>query len=1424
MVLGNDDRKNLSDGDTGISIVNNRASNGLLIRTFIGPTYVPWKIFNPKKQGYIARALRTELKKTKETIRHVVFYEDIDSTALDPDHTGISKDHFKSHDPRHLARTKILETHIPSQIEKSKDSKAFRHHHKVIDLDEIDAEVAELNEEFHNGDIDISENPIEYPEALAQKDPKENARPVLPPNTNPKVGRFKGALSGISPKTLAAQSPKISKTLPAKLNNITPTKIKNSKFSAKLGKLLRSSSTISEQGPPNPIWLSTRAAIKLFRSSESSINNISFQKKSFNYASNWHEAWLVLTRNGIVVYTKESEKYSLNIKFLPNSEESPVVSTYSDLDNTMLIKFNSKINGEMVHAEFDEIDGTHFDNYLRSKKANKNKNVVVKLSFILIIKFPSVSLFHQWYQEISRWIRYSYFYYRSKESQNLVQSFVYPPLHVMVKVPALGLSVSVSTIQAYMKGSGKTFVEILNKNHFFDHSHVSKGSGSTSANSAHNLNPQRSLYKLEQHFSSKATVWDVRDMVLYSLITASEHSKAVLDLINNHASNSLSIGMAWEDSGVIDWISPHFRSTLYSISPTSNTFIPKFSENELVYTVQSMGNIHNLELRSYKPFTPSDSEIQSCKVCGKCNHNVHCTINPYNVGVLIGECEGLFLLSDITHVRPPNEAEAEMINKNKKFKLSTYERVYMERKDDISISPSNGTNRYDHSDTWFIINFKNSTTGTGFNNFYVKCPTPEARDSWMDHLNLHVHYWKDFKTSYKKNIHLIQNLKNPKLSSYNKPEIAKSFQVLDSLASKINWGTDRSYNCSDVIHHGYLYRKSKKHKAFKKILCILAPGKMVEFRLPKLTGLEALESLKYTVKWVYLNDQSVGQNLKPIGQKGSEINSERWTLFFLKRKKSTSLKSIYVTSSPNGVFNTRDKSEAPDIKYQSYANFFKKSSKEFYDDESIKDTKDNQNSKDHKLFNASSPEYVKYNASDNPLYPSEISASTSYFPKAGVFESDNTYQNFSSALPLFGHDYLQNELTFSSLLADRFQLDGRISHDNISLCSFTFLNPVNKIGFFGSTVPKNMPLSAISLPDPLIIDFENKLRKHFGKVKHPHDDSGQKSRIDDFTLNELSRTISHFHKAHLSRHPTSLFKPGIAARMYGHEKDVFSHFIHKIHDPPSSGHENIKERHSSAPNLNIPLTLFSEYEEFFDAKSAYDYLKEISYRIPFYIAKPVLVELGLAQSSSTCWTDTEVRRFDLAPGPNIKRNDIDSLFDPNSILKSNSQVSEISQNSFAKKLLKKKHNYVLNNYGNIIIPSLVGEDTNNFLPSKEYQTTIPIVYNDFKSSDGEIHMPNVPSIENFGDSVTALLDKEKRPAPKKKNSTVHFNLSDISSPLLCFDAEKTKQDYDLIESLSKYAGFDQYKTVYVAESQNEMKLWVTILNSHISSMISEGLW
>ncbi|OMJ07830.1 hypothetical protein AYI69_g11307 [Smittium culicis] len=146
--------------------------------------------------------------------------------------------------------------------------------------------------------------------------------------------------------------------------------------------------------------------------------------------------------------------------------------------------------------------------------------------------------------------------------------------------------------------------------------------------------------------------------------------------------------------------------------------------------------------------------------------------------------------------------------------------------------------------------------------------------------------------------------------------------------------------------------------------------------------------------------------------------------------------------------------------------------------------------------------------------------------------------------------------------------------------------------------------------------------------------------------------------------------------------------------------------------------------------------------------------------------------------------------------------------------------YKLSKYGNYITPinksGKCAKSSNSNCAKQD-----PSASSSSKKHSKSFHISSIaPTISEFGETISELLDT----TPPKNTKSTTISSKDIKAPLICLNVDSVKPDYEFISSLSKYSGFDQYQTVYIAESQDEMKLWVTILDNHISNLVADQLW
>ncbi|OMJ17115.1 hypothetical protein AYI70_g6185 [Smittium culicis] len=1061
-----------------------------------------------------------------------------------------------------------------------------------------------------------------------------------------------------------------------------------------------------------------------------------------------------------------------------------------------------------IRSANDRNINTNTNNNAKNQKDSQNNTKALsrKLSYQLVVKFPSIQLFHTWYQETSKWIRYSNSLFPSKPLINLTPSFIYPPLHVKVRIPSIDISVNVSTLQAYVKGSGKSFIDNIN-NFAYSSPLPNPTNNTASINSSRNSNininimhQSRSnpshftnpLYKQEQHLSSKATVWDIRDIVLYSLATSPRYSSFAIDLIKSHAQNSLSIAMAWAKFGSVDFVAP----LTYTQIPQAIKSVDGFSENELAFSYQSMQSSYCLELRTYKPdlSNPGNTEFTPM----------------YPIS-------GYVLAFINSKVRVPNTKEVDTITKNSRFKIPNFELVGSKKKSSSSSLMSTSLDIANSADLWFVIEFRSHNEDTDKNIFFVCCPSVKARDSWVKHLGQIVAFWKSHNLNHKKTRTLLKYFQSSKLPNNLQVDLERDLEAKNSIANKIFWNTNRSYIYTDVIHHSFLYRKNKKHKAFRRFLCLLTPGRMVEFAVPKLTGIETMDALKNSIRDLYVSNSSE----TPFTQSrlSTLISTNKWPNFYYKRVKFISLKSVYVTSNPSGIFKAYDKSEAPKITYQNYINFYKadsNSSSPSVSDDYI-NNKPSINTDDYK------PKHQAQNSSleKNTNQKSTLNnLSQTYLNNRNIPRSRITLAKNSKS-PQLGFDYLENEITYAPLVADRFQIDGEISHDDISLCAFTFLNPVSKFSYFDSTIHQKAPLSIHKISDSLLDAFEQELENYCKSVNTSSKGGGycENSFLHPF-ISITDNTVDHADLNSVKNSRLSIISTAADSliNMIKKQTDVADQLPGETGSiaNPNTKRDTLSMNSSQILHKNETSNLNDKHN--INAIPAYYYLNKISYKIPFSVIKPILVDLGLAYPESSSWTDTEIRSFNLTPESypetlDTRMNNTSKNF--------NANPDDHSLTSFLKSMCCKPDTlYKLSRYGNYITPiSKSGKCAKSSNINSALQDSSASSCSKKHSKTFQISSI-APTINDFGETISELLGTT---SPKNTKTTT-ITSQDIKAPLICLNVHSVKPDYEFISSLSKYSGFDQYQAVYIAESQDEMKLWVTILDNHISNLVADQLW
>ncbi|PVU92783.1 hypothetical protein BB559_003607 [Furculomyces boomerangus] len=512
----------------------------------------------------------------------------------------------------------------------------------------------------------------------------------------------------------------------------------------------------------------------------------------------------------------------------------------------------------------------------------------------------------------------------------------------------------------------------------------------------------------------------------------------------------------------------------------------------------------------------------------------------------------------------------------------------------------------------------------------------------------------------------------------------------------------------------------------------------------------------------YQNTTNDTQETLSSEQSDDSENDENvftWLSYFYKRIKTISLESSYVISVPRSVFKGIDADGLPEINYQSYIGYYLQKENENYGKSNGK--------QDDSKFNVLYKE-SQFDQSERPI------------------------------------------------LADRFQHDSIISHDNVRRCTFAILTPKKKMKIANSKLPSNSSISAVSCTDFRKFNVNNYFSDGLDKkVPKP------KNSVN-FNLTSHAGNINN--TGTLGN--TTKIKSG-----GGLNKPSFSSSLSK------------QLSRNSTQNMSLARTftrsIFGknvEEEVQASALNAYDLIQMLVSTTPFEVAKPLLLKLSLVSSDSKSWSDAYTRNFHKS----IDFSNASKQYENNG---KESKLVEQNQMEMDRKTDAKILKYSTTSKLSIFLDkngqkiNLIDSDNKPKQNFGEYtQTKKPetSLYNISGLKLGIDDSNNVPSISNIGDLVKEKLDSNS----EKQGAQVHLNLGVnqipseqirtlnneklLSIPIMCLESFSNKNRVYMHTKINE--GVSQYESVYIAESQMDMNTWVAILNNHISNMVLDKVW
>ncbi|PVZ98085.1 hypothetical protein BB558_005912 [Smittium angustum] len=832
----------------------------------------------------------------------------------------------------------------------------------------------------------------------------------------------------------------------------------------------------------------------------------------------------------------------------------------------------------------------------------------------------------------------------------------------------------------------------------------------------------------EAFSSSRATVWDIRDMALYTLLSIPKYAPIVKKWIESLKTDNLVIGMAWKENDVLEWVTPH---GLYPNNRESLGGVPQTGslENELVYTSNFMEKTHHLELRTFKtmdrykinkklvseprpvtgfvlsclkpkkhntssalarylisvhggilvffrtksiknnPFVFYQGaliESKKCDVCNSKENHQFCNIDTANSGLLISNCHGMVCLWNISSVSKPSSSDFVRI------KMLTNKFIAI---GDLSDQESDESNPEDELCYWFVLVIRRLESMSDNNKLYFRCSSKKVRDFWVNHLRLLSSFWSKRANVEKMGRNLTQNSSNQLIPRYKNLSYSTKQEYENLWASSICSYTIKAFGSKEIIHSGFLYKKSGGMSSYKRIFCVLVHSHLVEFELPTFKKKVAIESMFNDIKNMYVSETNNYQNTTNDTQETlsseqsddseNDENVFTWLSYFYKRIKTISLESSYVISVPRSVFKGIDADGLPEINYQSYIGYYLQKENENYGKSNGK--------QDDSKFNVLYKE-SQFDQSERPI------------------------------------------------LADRFQHDSIISHDNVRRCTFAILTPKKKMKIANSKLPSNSSISAISCTDFRKFNvnnyFSDELDKRVPKPKNSV----------NFNLTSHAGNINN--TGTLGN--TTKIKSG-----GGLNKPSFSSSLSK------------QLSRNSTQNMSLARTftrsIFGknvEEEVQASALNAYDLIQMLVSTTPFEVAKPLLLKLSLVSSDSKSWSDAYTRNFHKS----IDFSNASKQYENNG---KESKLVEQNQMEMDRKTDAKILKYSTTSKLSIFLDkngqkiNLIDSDNKPKQNFGEYtQTKKPetSLYNISGLKLGIDDSNNVPSISNIGDLVKEKLD------------------------------------------------------------------------------------